>query len=58
MIIKKKIYIYILLLNIKNLPVKQTELISSLSSQKAILVWPKPIVYLPVEAPSKISIYR
>lgn len=39
-----------------NIPVKQIDWISSLSSMKAILSWPRPIVYFPALTPSKVSI--
>jgi len=39
----------------KEIPFKARELMSSLSPQKAMLVWPSPIVYLPEPTASNFS---
>jgi hypothetical protein len=39
----------------ENIPVSRKVLMSSRSSQHAMYFWPRPIVYLPLETPSKAS---
>jgi hypothetical protein len=40
---------------VSNLPVRATELMSSVSSVKAMYFWPRPMVYFPLETPSNSS---